>query len=170
MCQNRTHSDVREFFCPQKHQKQRQRGTGACDWKGERDVAREARMTRADHRLTLILLACALALRVLVPAGWMPSASGGALAIEPCPAAEPAPSMLMMAHHHDASKHGSHKGQHDDCAFAPLTIAFAATQVPATIAAQAVAGEEPAWLVAKAVLATGPPDLLPPATGPPAFA
>ena len=41
-------------------------------------------MPRQPRLLTMILLACALFLRVAVPAGWMPSTSGGALAIEPC--------------------------------------------------------------------------------------
>lgn len=126
-------------------------------------------MPRQRHRLTFMLLACALAVRMLIPGGWMPAATGGPLAIEPCPAAEASPIVAMTGHHHDA-RHHSHKAQHDgDCAFAPLTTGFAASDVPAAILTKPVAAVRPDG-PAELFFATGPPALPPPATGPPAIA
>jgi len=116
------------------------------------------------HRpMTLLVLACALFLRVWVPVGWMPAPTGGAFAIEPCAAAAPTP----MSH---ASHHGSsHKNQHDgDCSFAPHhTGAAQATSTPALaqLVAERIALPEH---FAAPTLATGPPAPPPPATGPPA--
>jgi hypothetical protein len=122
-------------------------------------------MVRQPRLLTMVVLTCALFLRVWVPAGWMPAASGGAFAIEPCAAAAPAP--MVHGSHHD----GSHKGQHEgDCAFAPHHAGFAsAAAVPALVAPAlapvALPGNEP-----PPFFATGPPAPPPPATGPPALA
>ena len=126
-------------------------------------------MPRERHQLTFILLACALAVRMLVPAGWMPVQGHGPLAIEPCPSADASP-MIAMAHHHDAGHH-SHKAQHDsDCAFAPLTTGFAASDTPVALLAQRPVTEARLEVQAKLFFATGPPALPPPATGPPAIA
>lgn len=126
-------------------------------------------MLRERHKLTFILLACALAVRMLVPAGWMPAAGGGPLAIEPCPAADASPIIAMAGHHHDA-RHHSHKAQHDgDCAFAPLTNGFAASTMPAALLIKMPVAEARSDVPAKLFFATGPPALLPPATGPPAI-
>jgi len=122
-------------------------------------------MLRPSHSLTIFALACALFLRVWVPAGWMPSANGGAFAIEPCSAAASAP----MSH---ASHHGSqHKGQHDgDCSFAPHHAGAAPAELaPAIIAPVAIAEALP-QISLTAFFPTGPPAPPPPATGPPSLA
>jgi hypothetical protein len=127
-------------------------------------------MPRHGHQLTLFLLACALAVRMLVPAGWMPAATGGAFAIEPCPGAEPAPHLAMIGHHDGAAGHHSHHAQHDgDCAFGALTVGFASADLPAA-ATPALVTAEPRQAAPEFFFATGPPALPPPATGPPALA
>jgi hypothetical protein len=127
-------------------------------------------MPRERHRLTFILLACALAVRMLVPAGWMPAAGGGPLAIEPCPAADASPIIAMAGHHHDA-RHHSHKAQHDgDCAFAPLSSGFAASDQPAALLTKMPVAAARPHIPAELFFATGPPALPPPARGPPAIA
>jgi len=126
-------------------------------------------MRREHHRLSLVVLACALFLRMLVPAGWMPAASG-ALAIEPCPAAEAPPVVAMAGHHHDPGHH-SHGAHHDgDCAFAPLTSAFAGSQMPPMLVPPATAGPLIDDAGTRLFFARGPPAPPPPATGPPAIA
>lgn len=130
-------------------------------------------MPRRRHLLTLALLACSLFLRALVPAGWMPAANAGPLAIEPCPAALPQPTMAMAGHHgagssdHDSS-HKDHAG--GDACFSALLIGFAPTDQPAVLAAPASIREERAAPPVKSNLSTGPPSPPPPATGPPTLA
>jgi hypothetical protein len=124
-------------------------------------------MRRRLHPLTILLLACALFLRMWVPAGWMPATNAGAFAIEPCAAAAPMP----MASH-DAAHHGSpHKDHHDgDCAFAPHHAGMAqASLAPALVAPLLPAAPLRQHFTA-ARFATGPPAPPPPSTGPPALA
>ena len=138
-------------------------------WNRAIDAPRAAAMLR--HRFTLALLAFALFLRVLVPAGWMPAASGGLFAIEPCPAAAPIPSLQAAGHHHhggaDHHSHGSHDG---DCAFAPLLAASAPLDLAPVLPAPTLVAQVPSTPLAAAPLKTGPPALPPPATGPPTLA
>ena len=122
---------------------------------------------RQPRLLTMIVLACALFLRVAVPAGWMPSTSGGAFSIEPCVAAAPA------VDEHKAPHHGSKgKTQHSgECSFAPLQGSFAETaQAPAlsspAVVDAAIAQQRPL----ERPYARGPPAPPPPATGPPSIA
>ena len=123
-------------------------------------------MLRQPRFLTLLLLACALFLRVWVPAGWMPAATGGAFAIEPCAAAAPLPMV-----HGNAAHHGSHKEQHDgDCAFAPHHAGAAQTTLAPILQPPLVAAAPLPQHFADAVFDTGPPAPPPPATGPPALA
>lgn len=124
-------------------------------------------MPRQPRLLTMILLACALFLRVAVPAGWMPSTSGGALAIEPCVAAAP------PMGEHEGSHHGSKgKSQHaGECSFAPLQAGFAETaQAPALPPPALSDTAIPQQRLLERPFARGPPAPPPPATGPPAIA
>jgi hypothetical protein len=131
-------------------------------------VARYApAMPRQPRLLTLFVLACALFLRVWVPAGWMPAASGGAFAIAPCAAAAP----MVMASGESAHHDPSHKAQHDgDCSFAPHHAGAAQTASLAPVVAPLLAAAPLPEHFAAPALATGPPALPPPATGPPALA
>lgn len=125
-------------------------------------------MHRAPRLPILIAIACALFLRAWVPAGWMPAANGS-FAVVPCPAADPPPMAHMGAHHsgkHDPSHDRGHDG---DCAFAPLSSAMASAGAPAVLLAPLAAAEAVPTLLRADDFKTGPPSLLPPATGPPSL-
>ena len=130
-------------------------------------------MPRQPRLPILLALACALFLRALVPAGWMPAAAGGPLAIEPCPAAAPEP-MVHMAGHHGAmpADHGSSHKEHQggDACFSALLVGFAPLDQSPTVTGPALAAATPLRPFAAPILATGPPAPPPPATGPPALA
>jgi hypothetical protein len=118
----------------------------------------------------LIALACALFVRALVPAGWMPAPSGGAFAIELCPAAETAP-MAHAGSHHGKHDHSHKAAEHNgDCAFSPLLAAFTPADLPSQLPTVFVAAEAPLPPTGTPAFKTGPPALPPPATGPPALA
>ncbi len=123
------------------------------------------------RRLILTLLACALFLRVMVPAGWMPATGGGLFAIELCPAAAPAPIIHSMKDHgaHHAPSPGK---QHDSgsCAFAPMQSAAAAPELAAAPPSPPIADTVLSAGFVSAFLPTGPPASPPPARGPPALA
>ena len=122
-------------------------------------------MPRQPRLLTMFVLACALFLRVAVPAGWMPSTSGGAFAIEPCVAAAPA-----MAGH-EGSHHGKGKSQHaGECSFAPLQASFAETAQAPALSPTLADTPVPQQPLIERPFARGPPAPPPPATGPPAIA
>jgi hypothetical protein len=122
------------------------------------------------RRLPLLLtLVCALFLRVLVPTGWMP-ASSGAFSIELCPGAEAVP-MAMPMHGKSTGDHNPHKDQHSgDCAFSPFHAGFASAQEHAAITAPVEAASAAPPFPSSSAMATGPPALPPPSTGPPALA
>ena len=122
--------------------------------------------------IALALLACALALRLLIPAGWMPVVDATGLHLTLCsgsgpielPAAHHA--MAGMAHHH----HHHDQGMPDHpCAFAGLGLALAEPVLPAIALIAPVV--EATVVVIPATVAIGrglaaPP---PPPTGPPAL-
>ena len=122
--------------------------------------------------LTLLLLAAALFLRALVPAGWMPASTGGVFAIEPCPAAGPQPMIDMAGHHMMPAGHGSSHKEHPggDACFSALLIGFAPVDSVPVLRSTIAAPAAPLRFFAHSVAATGPPALPPPATGPPAIA
>jgi hypothetical protein len=117
--------------------------------------------------LIMAVLAAALAMRAMVPVGWMPAPVGGPFQIVPCTVA----ALVPATHHHGSAGHQQQKDHHQgDCAFAPLLTAFAPLDVVAEISTPlAVAADQRERLFA-AFLATGPPASPPPSTGPPAIA
>jgi len=123
-------------------------------------------MIRRPQLPILALLATALFLRALVPAGWMPAPEHGIFAIAPCPAVGDGLTGHVAGHHH-----GSQKTQHaGDCAFAPLHAGFATMDAAPALIAAAVGTEPRLSHPEIASFPTGPPAPPPPATGPPAIA
>lgn len=128
-------------------------------------------MTRPIHlrdRIAVALLALALALRVLVPAGWMP-AQGQGLAITIC-SGNGAETAWVDAqgkiHKHDPAQ-GS-MADHP-CAFAGMGAPMLGGDVPAPPLALPLARDEIASLAqAPATIGQGLAAPPPPATGPPA--
>ncbi len=84
------------------------------------------------------MFACALVMKVLVPAGFMPVVSAGRLTIEICAGTAPAPmtmattmSMPGMAHHSGKS---DHQEREMPCAFSGLTAPSLAAVDPVLLA------------------------------------
>lgn len=123
--------------------------------------------------LAALVVAAALALRLLVPAGYMPVIDGGRVILAPCPGTAPAPSQAR-AHAHGGTAHAGHEAPppapDKGCAFADLALPAIGGADPIQIAALI------AFLVATAlVLQALPPRapvrrLHPPAQGPPILA
>jgi hypothetical protein len=124
-------------------------------------------MTRRPQLPILALLAAALFLRALVPAGWMPAPNRGVFAVEPCPSVGDAPIMAMAyglsGHHHDRGSIGA------DC-FASMLAGAGLPNNAVQIAAPAAAPVVLSAAFTPARLIRGPPALPPPSTGPPAIA
>ena len=128
-------------------------------------------MSRQPRLPILLALACAVFLRALVPAGWMPAVTGGAFAIAPCPAAEAA-TMVHSGSHHSGKHDHSHKtaDHNGECAFSPLLAGFVPADSTPAFPAPVVTADAPIAPTAAPAFKTGPPALPPPATGPPALA
>jgi len=127
----------------------------------------------------LALLVCALALRLLVPAGWMPVRDARGLHLTLCsgsgPMEMPAGAMPGMDHAMagDAAHHGPHdrdQGMQDHaCPFASLSLAITAPplpEAPLPVRPVLTSPGEAAFAVAIGRGLAAPP---PPPTGPPAL-
>lgn len=78
----------------------------------------------ANRRNWLVLLiACTLAVRLIVPTGFMPAIEGGRIALRLCPGMAPAPAMAMPGMHHGTDNGGEHGKPEMPCAFAGLGLA-----------------------------------------------
>jgi len=125
------------------------------------------------RRLALILvLACALVMRMAVPSGWMPVANAhGSIELAPCPSAGPVKAEHTHHDHHSGSPKQDHKGKAAaDCAFAPLHAGLDVWVDPPA----SLLGLSNVELVPRsrstANAPTGPPSPPPPSTGPPLIA
>lgn len=91
-----------------------------------------ARLTGENRRLALWIVACALMLRMLVPAGWMPSTGAdGAVRITLCTGQGPVEAWLGK----DGALHGkapqkSDPGTNQPCSFAGMGSALADVAAP----------------------------------------
>ena len=85
--------------------------------------------------LVATLLFCALIVRVLVPAGYMPVAGGGALMLQLCPGTAPAAAAPMAGMHHDGAKHDAPGKAEQPCAFAGLAAPALGSTDPALLLA-----------------------------------
>lgn len=120
--------------------------------------------------LAALVVAAALALRLLVPAGYMPVIDGGHVILAPCPGTAPTPSQAR-AHTPGGMGHAGHEtpphAPETSCAFADLALPAIGGADPVQLAALI------AFLVATALaLRALPPRapvrrLHPPAQGPP---
>jgi hypothetical protein len=121
-------------------------------------------MPRSLRFLTILLFACALALRAWVPAGWMPAPGAHSFAIMPCPAAAPT-AMMDMGH---GPEHRDHPKPSGDC-FSPLLAGVALPDPPPLIRATAPRQDAGPTPVLEAVAPTGLAAPPPFSTGPPAL-
>jgi hypothetical protein len=130
--------------------------------------------SRSHKMLALAVLACALALRLLVPEGWMPVSDAHGFRLTLCSGSGPIdmpmasmPGMAPdMAAHHDKPGHDQPAAEHS-CPFANLGLALAEPVVPAltspmTFAVEAIDPKPLSVTIGRGLAA--PP---PPSTGPP---
>jgi hypothetical protein len=121
--------------------------------------------------IALALLACALALRLLIPAGWMPVADAQGLHLVLCSGSGPLE--MPSAHAMHGMKGMDHRHHHDHsmpdhpCAFAGLGVAMAEPFLPllALPAQVATVGLDHAGATVSIGRGLAAPP--PPATGPP---
>ena len=140
-------------------------------------IRRQAR----SGTLFSVLLAAALFMRILVPAGWMPVVDASGVHLEICSgwAKEPRPEprhhhMAHASHHASAEKAPAHehepsKHSNQPCAFSGLGLAFLDAAHPPVIE-PAPADAAPPGRVLLAVLGRGLAAPPPPSTGPPTAA
>lgn len=131
------------------------------------------RQEAAKRAMLALLLACALLLRIAVPAGWMPVSDAQGTRLVPCSGAGPMEPGLPMAHagmgaghtHHGKAPE-PHDGDHG-CAFGSLSLALAQPPAPALALPPLVVAASsrlPAFVAAIGRGLAAPP---PPSTGPP---
>ena len=124
---------------------------------------------RHHPHLAVWLIAAALLMKMLVPTGYMASASAGTIIIELCTGFGPRTmtvAMPGMAHHDDAPK-GDHGRGEMPCAFAGLSAPSLATADPILLAIAIAFVIAAAFRVVATGAVTAPPFLRPPLRGPP---
>lgn len=116
-----------------------------------------------------LLVACTLAARLLVPAGFMPVAQGGRMTLALCPGMATA-ATAMAGMHHGPSPSEGHGRADAPCAYAGLGLSALGTADPVLL----LVGLLFAFVLAiRAVVQRPPrasPRLRPPLRGPPAIA
>lgn len=129
-------------------------------------IARVRKGMTMQPGLWLALLFLVLALRLVVPQGWMLDSDGPGLSITPCSGVAPAEPHAMQGHaHHHHAPMPDHP-----CAFAGVAMAAALDAAPALAAPTALAranAPQPLGTIAIGRGLAAPP---PPQTGPPALA
>ncbi len=131
------------------------------------------RLLRDHPALAAWLVVVALAMKILVPGGFMPVVANGVLTIQLCAgagpvsAATPAPvhaAMPGMTHDPDKTQHA---GREMPCAFSGLTTAGLAAADPVLLALAIAFVVATVFRVAPPVVARAPEFLRPPLRGPP---
>lgn len=133
-------------------------------------------LTATHRRWLLLLFACAMLVRVLIPTGWMPIADAQGFHIVLCsgagpmtPAANVSLDHAMAGMHHDPSPEHHSQGPEHPCAFAGVTAAIEAPTLAAPlppVRTRATPAPTRALITVGHGLAAPPP----PQTGPPTFA
>ena len=119
-------------------------------------------LRRLDPRWLLVFLGLALALRALVPAGFMPVADSEGLRVEICSGSGP------MVIEIDPGRRDSQPPR-DPCPYG-LAMGAALDVPPLPVLADAPAYAEPVWPGLSPARLVAARSLRPPARGPPAFA
>ena len=130
------------------------------------------RLILTHRRLATALLVLTMALRVVVPVGFMPVLSGGGIVMTICSSAAPLAMVTAHAatgHHEPGDPQGSDKqaGRSQPCTFAALSSPGLAAEAP-LLPAQAIliALDIASWIPALPPTVSRP-YLNPPTTGPP---
>jgi hypothetical protein len=129
-------------------------------------VFRLRQALQSHRRLVALLLAATLTLRVLVPAGFMPVAANGGVALALCPGtatAASAAAMPGMAHHDD----GGGEAAPSPCAYADLALPVLGAADPVLAGAALAFAFVLGLLRIVPLPARAPARLRPPLRGPP---
>jgi len=120
---------------------------------------------RAHRRIAALVVALALAVRILVPAGFMPAIDGGAITVTLCNGYGPATVTLAIPGKH----HGGDGGQRTQqpCAFADLALPVLGGADPVQLAAAIAFILLAAFFAVRAFPLARPRQLRPPLRGPP---
>ena len=131
------------------------------------------RLLRDHPALAAWLVVVALAMKILVPGGFMPVVANGVLTIQLCAGAGPVSAATPVPVHaampgmtHDSDK-TQHAGREMPCAFSGLTTAGLAAADPVLLALAIAFVIATAFRVAPPVVARVPEFLRPPLRGPP---
>ncbi len=127
----------------------------------------------AHRHLAALICVAALALRLLIPSGYMVSGEHGRIAITICSGVAPQPaSMDMPGMQNDMADHGKSK-EHGKaempCAFSSLTTQALGAIDPVLLVAVIAFVMGVALLFARSIARPAIPYLRPPSRGPPAF-
>ncbi len=127
-------------------------------------------LVTAQRGWFVALLACALAVRLLVPTGFMPVVAEGVVTFQPCPGVMPADPMPAMNGHamKDMAHHGEEPRVEMPCSFAGMGAAALGSAPPLLLAA-AIAFVFLGVLRLSARRVAEPPRLRPPLRAPPAL-
>ncbi|MFS0735636.1 DUF2946 family protein [Sphingomonas sp. 1P06PA] len=105
---------------------------------GQIDLLQAFRRHILAHRsLCGLLIALALAMKLLVPTGFMPTVAGGQIVVTLCSGSGPVKMMMTLpgTGHHDADDHGAAKHE-PPCAFSGLTMPALSGADPVLLTAQ----------------------------------
>lgn len=117
------------------------------------------------------IIAAALLMKVLVPAGYMPTVSGNSMIIQICSGYGPMTMAMPIPGKEDSSGQGDHQGKAEmPCAFSGLSAPSLAAADPLLLALAILFIMVAAIRVAIPVPASSPAYLRPPLRGPPATA
>ena len=133
-------------------------------------TALRASLTGRNRALALWIVACALMLRIVVPAGWMPmTGADGLTRIQLCTGQGMVEAFVdrTTGAIHDKAPAKSEPRTDQPCAFAGLAFVLDAPLLPAIAAPLALAALAPAASLAPAAPGRGLAAPPPPATGPP---
>jgi hypothetical protein len=125
------------------------------------------RLLQRNPALAAWVVACALAMKILVPTGFMPVMAHGAVTIAPCSGTAPAGPMAAMpgmAHHPDKTQH---QPPEMPCAFSALAVPTLAGADPLVLAAAIAFIVAFAWRAVVPTPVRPRAHLRPPLRGPP---
>lgn len=126
------------------------------------------RRLAARHRASVgALLVLALAIRLLVPAGFMPRVADGHISIGICSGVGPMTVMAMPGSDHGKSDDGAHGKPGQPCAFAALSAPALPAADPILVALAMLFVAALALQAAAKCAAVAPRHLRPPLRGPP---
>jgi len=128
------------------------------------------RLVLSNHRLAIAILALALLMKLIMPAGFMPTVSNGQIVVSMCSGTGPMEVVMTIPGlGHQPDNGGAHGGKAEQpCAFAGLSAPSLAAADPILLATAIL------FLLALGIRApllpasAAPPYLRPPARGPPA--